>query len=89
MFHALTTFVEISLSRHLDQEIVNIFLRRFLRFSAFYCANTSANGDTLFDMYSQTFNISHTLAGNKLVGHSNVVGASPVGAAPTTSSFSI
>ena len=33
-------------------------------------------------------NIRHTLAGNKIVDHSDVVGASPVGAAPTTSSFS-
>ena len=32
-------------------------------------------------------NISHTLVGNKIADHSNVVGASPVGA-PTTSSFS-
>ena len=30
----------------------------------------------------------HTLAGNKIVDHSEVVWASPVGAAPTTSSFS-
>ena len=29
-----------------------------------------------------------SLAGNKFVDHSDVVGASPVGAAPTTSSFS-
>ena len=33
-------------------------------------------------------NISRTLVGNKIVDHSDVVGASPVGAAPTTSSFS-
>ena len=39
-------------------------------------------------MYRQTSNISHTLVGNKIVDHSDVVGASPVGAAPTTSSFS-
>ena len=38
--------------------------------------------------YCQTSNISHTLVGNKIVDHSDVVGASPVGAAPTTSSFS-
>ena len=37
--------------------------------------------------YRQTSNISHTL-GNKIVDHSDVVGASHVGAAPTTSSFS-
>ena len=30
----------------------------------------------------------HTLVGNWIVDHSDVVGAPPVGAAPTTSSFS-
>ena len=35
-----------------------------------------------------TSNISRTLVGNKIVYNSDVVGASPVGAAPTTSSFS-
>ena len=38
--------------------------------------------------YCQTSNISHTLVGNKPVDHSDVVGALPDGAAPTTSSFS-
>ena len=38
--------------------------------------------------YHKTSNISRTLVGNKIVDHSDVVGASPVGAAPTTSSFS-
>ena len=33
-------------------------------------------------------NIRRTLVGNNIVVHSDVVGASPVGAAPTTSSFS-
>ena len=33
-------------------------------------------------------NIRRALIGNKIVDHSDVVGASPVGAAPTTSSFS-
>ena len=36
----------------------------------------------------QTSNISRTAVGNKIVDHSDVVGASPVGAAPTTSLFS-
>ena len=35
----------------------------------------------------QTSNRRRTLLGNKLDDHSDVVGASPVGAAPTTSSF--
>ena len=39
-------------------------------------------------IYRQTSNISHTLVGNKIVDHSDVVGASPVGTAPTTSLFS-
>ena len=38
--------------------------------------------------YRKTSNISRTLVGDKIVDNSNVVGASPVGAAPTTSSFS-
>ena len=38
--------------------------------------------------YRKTCNISRTLVGNKIVDNSDVVGASPVGAAPTTSSFS-
>ena len=37
--------------------------------------------------YHKTSNISRTVIGNKIVDHSDVVGASPVGAAPTTSSF--
>ena len=39
-------------------------------------------------IYLQTPNISCTLVGNEIVDHSDVVGASPVDAAPTTSSFS-
>ena len=39
-------------------------------------------------MYCQTSNISRTFVGNKIVDHWDVVGASPFGAAPTTSSFS-
>ena len=38
--------------------------------------------------YRQVSNIRRTLVDNKVVDHSDVVGASPVGAAPTTSSFS-
>ena len=41
-----------------------------------------------FNTYSKTSNIGRTLVGNKIVDHSDVVGASLVGTAPTTSSFS-
>ena len=38
--------------------------------------------------YRQISNISRILVGDKLLDHLDVVEASPVGAAPTTSSFS-
>ena len=38
--------------------------------------------------YRQVCSIRRTLVGIEIVDHSDVVGASPVGAAPTTSSFS-
>ena len=38
--------------------------------------------------YCQVSNIRYTLVGNLIVDHSEVAGASPVGIAPTTSSFS-
>ena len=41
-----------------------------------------------YEDYRQFSNIRCTLAGYKIVDHSDVAGASPVGAAPTTSSFS-
>ena len=40
------------------------------------------------DDYRLVSNRRRALVGNKIVDHSDVVGASPVGAAPTTSSFS-
>ena len=40
------------------------------------------------NIYCQTSNIRRAIVDNKIVDHSDVVGASPVGAAPTTSSFS-
>ena len=39
-------------------------------------------------IYHKTSNIRRTLVANKIVDRSDVVGASPVGAAPTTSSIS-
>ena len=45
-------------------------------------------GAWCYYMYRQVSNISRTLVGNTIVDHSDVVEASPVGAAPITSSFS-
>ena len=52
-----------------------------------FCLWSSSSLLKIMD-YHQIPNISRTLAGNKIVDQSDVVGASPVGAAPTTSSFS-
>ena len=59
----------------------------FMNFNDVYkiekkCAYTAA-----LETYHQTSNISHTF-GYNLVDHSDLVGASPVGAVPTTSSIS-
>ena len=53
-----------------------------------YGISCRIHGGFSFTRYRKTSNISLTLVGNKIVDHSDVVGASPVGAAPTTSSFS-
>ena len=42
----------------------------------------------LIASHRQISNISRTLVGNNIVDHSDVVGASPAGAAPTIASFS-
>ena len=39
------------------------------------------------EYHRKTSNIRHTSVGNKTADHSDVVGASPVGAAPSTFSF--
>ena len=51
-------------------------------------ASLGHNGLIEFIIYRQASNIRRMSVDNKLVDHSDVVGASPVGAAPTTSSFS-
>ena len=43
---------------------------------------------THMTIYRQVSNVRGKLVGDKIVDHSDVVGTSPVGAAPTTSSFS-
>ena len=45
-------------------------------------------GVTSLKSYRKTSNISRTLVGDEIVDKSDVVEASPVGAAPTSSSFS-
>ena len=59
------------------------------KFLIFIHNHNNAEGMILIIVkYRKTSNISRTLVCNKIVDNSDVVGASPVGAAPTTSSFS-
>ena len=51
------------------------------------CEYSSTKTTTKKNMYCKISNVRCTLIGNGIVDHSDVVGASPVGAAPTTSSF--
>ena len=64
------------------------FLKCNLRYYELNFISTTCDVSLRWDEYRQTSNISRTLVGNKIVDRSDVVGAAPVGAAPTTSSFS-
>ena len=60
--------------------------------SVIYLANSlwiiTNDAGFIFLKYHQIVNIRRTSVGNKIVAHSDVIGATPVGAAPTASSFS-
>ena len=47
------------------------------------CHLVAINGAIILATYRKISNISRTLVINKIVDHSDVIGASPVGAAPT------
>ena len=54
-----------------------------------HCVYLSSPSELMYHMnYRETCNISRTRVDSKIVDNSDVVGASTVGAAPTTSSFS-
>ena len=69
---------------------MNISMYNYIRVRVRVCRH---NGLKLgyefsYKIYRQISNIRRTLVGNEIVDHSDVVGASHVGTAPTTSSFS-
>ena len=72
------------------QHVKSLLCRWFLSQNLFvldrFTAHMMCQG--IIDIYRKVSNIRRTLVGNKIVDHSDVFGASPVGAAPTTSSFS-
>ena len=54
-----------------------------------HCVYLSSPSELMYHMnYRETSNISRTRVDSKIIDDSDVVGASTVGAAPTTSSFS-
>ena len=53
-----------------------------------YLSLSSHRPNVSYNGYRETSNIRCTLGGKKIVDHSDEVGASPVGTALTTSSFS-
>ena len=77
------TFYQESLENVIYKMVVILFCLKVVNNTCIAIHNMTVNKD-----YRKTSNISRTLVGNKIVDNSDVVGASPVGAAPTTSSFS-
>ena len=72
-----------------DQPTPSNSVLLWLSIDSIYNFRCSTAVFVLFNMqYHKTSNISRTLVGSKIVDNSDVVGASPIGAAPTTSSFS-
>ena len=65
--------------------VLNFQLTKMLRL---FCCPSGTKARIFLGDYRQVSNIRRTLVGNQIVDHSDVVGASPVGAATTTSSFS-
>ena len=63
----------------------NVFICMLVEY---FSGSKSIACKSLLVTYRQISNTRHTLLGNKIVDHSDAVGASPVGAAPTSSSFS-
>ena len=66
-----------------------LFVRWMLEFAVYIGPNREIVHRPIETKYRQISNIRHTFVGNQIVDHLDVVGASPVGAARTTFSFSI
>ena len=72
----------------IDDELTFVWVMASYHQAPNYHHLTSPEVSELKMNYCKTSNISCTLGGNKIVDRSDVVGASPVDTAPTTSSFS-
>ena len=70
-------------------ELVEMLKNHRLKWQQIWLARHQIKFSQSFDSeYRQTSNIRRILVGNKIVDHLDIVEASSVGAAPTTSSFS-
>ena len=75
----------------MESEVVgNLWHIIMIEYVTVFCGlfNHLRNSYYIIHAYHQTSSIRRTAVGSIIVDHSDVVGASPVGAAPTTSSFS-
>ena len=67
----------------------NIFCSSLIKYVQYGLVFVFKLGETIYvsELYCKTSNRSRTLVCNKIVDYSDVVGAAPVGATPTTSSY--
>ena len=80
----------VKMKSNMKNELLCLYIQfsAFLSFSSMWYRKASiVHINSISLNYHQTSKIICTLVGNEIVDHSDVVGASPVGAAPTTSSF--
>ena len=76
----------------MDFKLIEMFIYRISNYVKFQLFDFSCQKKAIyiysFSVYRQISNIRCTLVGNKIVDHSDVFEALPVGAAPTASSLS-
>ena len=76
------------IDEHLEEIVENLIVEHLI-YTISIATNNRTPGIFFHCVNSQTrLTIRDTRVGNEIVDHSDVVGASPVGAAPTASSFS-
>ena len=90
LLHAHNDPIFMLLRLNHDHVIVKyISLSRYVTEKKWYSQSNDVTCDTTkLNKYRKVSNIRRTMVGNNIVDHWDVVGASPVGTAPTTSSFS-
>ena len=92
--HGFETSLYLTIRRHIGYWNGAQVIKDTIRRCCWKCNPRDVNkgayvsADEFCANYRKVSNIRRTVVGNKTVDHSDEVGASPVGAAPTTSSFS-